>query len=73
MNIQELIDLLQTAEDKTIEVVVREGNNHGANTIHRSSYWSANDNPNYTNHIDPADYLLPDDDNGEYEVLVLRT
>lgn len=63
MTIEQLIVLLESAEDKSIEVVFRVGDNHGANIVSRTSYWNAYENPNHTNHIDAADVLLPDNPN----------
>ena len=63
MTIEQLITLLESAEDKSLEVVFRVGNNHGANIVSRTSYWNAYDNPNHTNNRDSADVLLPDNPN----------
>jgi hypothetical protein len=60
MNVQDLIDKLNRIEDKTLEVVVREGPNHGGNIVRRASTWLAYDNPNHTNCLHPCDVLLPD-------------
>ena len=68
MTIQELIDRLETAEDKTIEVVVRTQNN-GANIVQGTSYWSAI--PATASHHS-CDVLLPDSDNGERNVLIIN-
>ena len=73
MTIDELIERLQSATDKSLEVVIRVGDNHGANIVCRTSYWTAIPNPNHTRISHPCDVLLPDNPDyaGGIQVLVI--
>ena len=74
MDVNKLITLLNSIEDKSVEVVIRVGPNHGANFVTRTGHWVAMDNPNGTRSLEPADMLLPDSSykhDGYIDVLVL--
>ncbi len=62
MKVQDLIAYLQT-QDPDMDVVVRSGANHGANYVKKVCKWNGYKNPNYTNHRDAADLLLPENPN----------
>ena len=72
MKVSELIKLLETVEDKDLEIVIRVGANNGANFVVGSTTWVAKDN---TNVHSLCDVLLPDSNilyDGYTEVLVLQ-
>ena len=71
MTIDQLIILLDSVEDKSIEVVFRTGNNHGANKVTKTSRWNAYPNPNSGHFEGACDCILPDNPNYRDAVPVL--